>query len=82
MVSITDRRKNGKKPILYGVCTGNKPDDSFIAAEPLFEYMAVCPVCEKRVLDISDPPDNHQTRIRLKCPHCRMIVKIPISEPR
>jgi len=82
MVSAVDKRKNGKKPILYGAEVKDKPDDPLIVAEPLFEYMAACPVCEKRVLDISDPPDNHQTRIRLKCPHCRRIVKIPISEPR
>jgi len=43
-----------------------------------FEYVASCPICEKRVLDISDVPKT-PIRIRIKCPHCRKIIKIPFS---
>jgi len=81
MVSALDKRKNGNKPIQYRKNEGDKPDDSLIVAEDAFEYIAPCPACERRVLDVDDPPDK-PTRVRLKCPHCRKIVRIPISAPR
>jgi len=43
-----------------------------------FEYKAACPVCGKRVFDLSDLPST-PVRVRLKCPHCRKIVKIPFA---
>ena len=46
--------------------------------EDEFEYSAPCPICEKRTIDISELPDK-LVRLRLKCPHCRKIVKIPLS---
>ena len=77
MVSAIEKKKNGRKPIIYG----DKPDDPLVVAEEAFGYMMPCPMCEKRVFDVSDPPDT-PTRIRLKCPHCKKIVRIPISAPR
>ena len=77
MVSVTDKRKDRRKPITYD--TGaDKPDEPLMVAEEFFEYMASCPLCRRRVFDISDIPDD-PVRVRLKCPHCRNIVKIPIS---
>ena len=43
-----------------------------------FEYSAPCPVCEKRALDITDLPDT-QVKVRLKCPHCHKLIKIPLG---
>jgi hypothetical protein len=40
-----------------------------------FGYTASCPLCKRRVLDISTMPDD-SVYVRLKCPHCRQIVKI------
>jgi endogenous inhibitor of DNA gyrase (YacG/DUF329 family) len=45
--------------------------------EPL-EYSVACPVCEKRVFDISDIPAT-PIRVRLKCPHCHKIVQVPVK---
>ena len=42
-----------------------------------FNYSAPCPLCSKRVLDITDPAPRPLT-IRLKCPHCHRIIQIPI----
>jgi len=81
MVSATDKKETGQKPVKYDKYGGDKPDDPLVVAEDSFEYMAPCPVCEKRVFDVSDPPDS-PTRIRLKCPHCRKVVRIRISTPR
>ena len=79
MVSAMDKRKNGRgRPVTYSKSGRDKPDEPFIAAEDALSYITPCPVCERRVFDVYDPPDN-PTRIRLKCPHCRNIVKIPIS---
>ena len=43
-----------------------------------FSYTASCPICEKRVFDVSDLP-HKPVKVRLKCPHCRKIVDIPFS---
>ena len=43
-----------------------------------FDYSASCPVCDKRALDISDLPDT-PVRVRLKCPHCHKLIRIPLS---
>jgi len=80
MVSAIEKRKNGRGPIIYSKNGKDKPDEPHMVMEDSFLYMAPCPVCEKRVFDISDPPDK-LTLIRLKCPHCRNIVKIPIYTP-
>jgi len=42
-----------------------------------FEYKIACPVCDKRVFDLTDfPTDN--VSLRMKCPHCRKIIHVPI----
>ena len=51
----------------------------FTIMENEFEYSAVCPVCDKRALDITDLPDT-PIRARLKCPHCHKIIEIPLCE--
>jgi len=78
MASANDKRKDGRRLIRPNTYEGDKPDDPLIVAEDSFEYMAICPVCERRVFDASDLSGN-PVRVRLKCPHCRNIVKIPIS---
>jgi hypothetical protein len=52
------------------------PDEISAVMEDTLEYMASCPVCQKRVFDISALPDKQLT-VRLKCPHCRKIVQVP-----
>ena len=49
-----------------------------VAIKDEFEYSAPCPVCDKRALDISVLPDT-QIRVRLKCPHCHKLIKIPLG---
>jgi len=51
---------------------------SRMLADDVFKYTASCPVCCKRVFDISDLIGVH-VRVRLKCPHCRKIVEIPLA---
>jgi len=81
MVNALDKRRSGQKPVKYERNSKDKPDDPLVVTEDVFEYMAPCPLCEKRVLDVDEPPDK-PTRIRLKCPHCRNVVRIPISSLR
>ena len=57
---------------------GDNSNNFLAVMEDTEGYTAPCPVCEKRVFDVYDPPDK-PTRIRIKCPHCRKIVKIPVS---
>ena len=78
MVSTMDKRKNGRKPIIYNKY-GNKPDDPLVVMEDMFEYMASCPLCERRVFDVSDIP-GVPVHVRLKCPHCKNFVEVPICK--
>ena len=55
--------------------TGVKPRST---AEDEFGYSAPCPVCDKRALDITALP-GIAVRVRLKCPHCHKLVKIPLG---
>jgi len=42
-----------------------------------FEHKIACPICDKRVFDLTDfPTDN--VSLRMKCPHCRKIIHVPI----
>jgi len=41
-------------------------------------YIVSCPVCEKRVFDVSELPEQ-MVKLRYKCPHCRSVVVIPLS---
>ena len=62
-------------------CANNKnivSDIQRTETDESFKYITPCPICGKRVFYVSEPPDK-PTRIRLKCPHCRKIVRIPIS---
>ena len=58
--------------------TGSTAIKSFTYFKDGFGYTISCPVCDKRVLDMSAIPDAHVI-IRLKCPHCRKVVKIPFA---
>jgi len=78
MVSAIEKKKTGREPIVYSTKNLDKPHDPLIVAEDSFEYTAPCPMCERRVLDVDDPPER-PTRVRLKCPHCRRVVRIPLS---
>ena len=78
MVTVADKRKNEHKPIIYDKSGRDKPDDPLAVMEEILDYIAPCPVCERRVFDVFDAPDK-PTKIRIKCPHCRSVVKIPIS---
>ena len=42
------------------------------------EYTVPCPSCTGRAFDFSGLPQG-LLRVRLKCPHCRKIVEIPID---
>ena len=46
-------------------------DDAFV-------YTVSCPVCKRRIFDLTNMPGK-LLHVRLKCPHCRKIIKIPIS---
>jgi len=63
-------------------CTSNDclSGVEYAANDGQFKYSMLCPVCQKRVFDISELSCNNSL-IRLKCPHCRKIVVIPISAP-
>ena len=78
MLSVTDKRKNERKAITYATDEGDKPDPPAVAEE-MFEFLVICPLCKRRVFDASGLSGN-PVRLRLKCPHCRNIVIIPISE--
>ena len=79
MVSEIVQKKNARKTVIYGRSDGNKPDEPPLAVEEdSFGYMASCPVCKKRIFDVSDTTGT-SVHVRLKCPHCRNIVKISIS---
>jgi phage FluMu protein Com len=49
-----------------------------VQSDDVFGYKIACPICSKRVLDVSEMSTSSIIKIRLKCPHCRTIVKIPI----
>jgi len=53
------------------------PDGICCVAEESLDYTALCPVCEKRTIDISELP-KHPIKLRYKCPHCRNIVTTPL----
>ena len=78
MLSELDKRKNRNKRNKYAGIGKNNFGKTMAAAEDAFGRRATCPMCERRIFDVSDIPDD-PVRVRLKCPHCRKIVKIPIS---
>jgi len=47
----------------------------------LFTHTASCPICRRRVFDVTNIPDI-PVSVRIKCPHCRNIVGIPIAAPQ
>ena len=53
-------------------------EQSDVYVEKPLEYKIRCPVCEKRVLDVSELP-LRAIRVRFKCPHCRKLVEKLIS---
>ena len=82
MVSAMDKRRNqNRRPVAYNDKNGrDNSDEPLIIMKDSSGYMTSCPMCEKRVFDVYDPLDK-PTRIEIKCPRCRNIVDIPISEP-
>jgi hypothetical protein len=77
MNSKTDKKRTRGKPIIYSTGDIDKLEALLFIAEESFEYIAPCPVCEKRVFDIDELP-GIPIRVRIKCPHCRKVVGIPI----
>jgi hypothetical protein len=57
--------------------SGDDAADPPDAANKSYDYVAPCPVCERRIFDFSEIPQN-SVSVRLKCPHCRKIVHIPL----
>jgi hypothetical protein len=45
----------------------------------LVKKKMICPLCEKRVFDVSKLCDQ-QVEIELKCPNCNKVVKVPCLE--
>ena len=53
------------------------PSEVFTATDNMLEYASICPVCEKRTIDVSELPE-HRITLRYKCPHCRNVVTAPL----
>ena len=49
-----------------------------LSTEKQLDFTVSCPVCDKRAFDISETRGNI-VKIRLKCPHCRKVVEMPLS---
>jgi len=70
MITEFDKRERRRKYI----------SENCESEDESFKHMTQCPICDKRIFDLSDRPDK-PTQIRLKCPHCRKVIKIQISSP-
>jgi len=70
-------KKQMRKQIIYDTSDSDEITTS-VVAEPAFEYTAPCPKCDRRVFDSTGITGN-PVFVRLKCPHCRKIVSIPLS---
>lgn len=79
MLNTIDKRKPKLKPVSYAKNTEDQHEDPPASAGDSFGYMAACPICEKRIFDVSKLTGS-PVYVRLKCPHCRKIVRISISE--
>jgi len=62
-----------KVPIIYQP----PPNIKYMTSEDILDYTAICPICEKRTIDVSDLPE-HLIKLRYKCPHCHNIVTTPL----
>jgi endogenous inhibitor of DNA gyrase (YacG/DUF329 family) len=69
-------KTRGREPrgITYITAKDREP---YRVMEEALAYSVACPVCEKRVFDISELPAR-PIRVRLKCPHCRKLVQVPV----
>jgi len=77
MVNTTDqRRKLRRSAGRMDCCIWDTVERGAESADGLFEY-TLCPECGRRVFDVHGQPSS-LICIRLKCPHCRNIVNIPI----
>ena len=77
MVNTTDQKIKLRKPAGRRSCCGwDSAETNMASSDGLFEYTA-CPECGRRVFDVHGQPGS-LISIRLKCPHCRNIVYIPI----
>ena len=71
----TKERCKQAQQIKYGT---QRPNAPVTVMEQAIEYIAPCPKCDRRVLDVLEPPER-KAKVRLKCPHCRRIVNIQIA---
>jgi hypothetical protein len=46
--------------------------------EEALEYSVSCPLCDRRAFDISRLPQGG-LEVRLKCPHCRKLIRVPFT---
>jgi len=76
MLGIASKTKIRQIPTSHGYI--RKGARSRVSTKDEFEYSAHCPVCDKRVLDITEHP-NIPVRVRLKCPHCRVLIRISLG---
>ena len=77
MVNTTkQKRKLRRQAGRMNCCALDAGETKTASTDGLFEYTA-CPECSRRVFDVHGRPGS-LVRIRLKCPHCRNIVYIPI----
>ena len=77
MASVAERKEFSQRTVIRDKSGNDNKKEPVVIGEEPFDHMKPCPVCEKRIFDLSGSPCN-VIRIRLKCPHCRKIVVIPI----
>lgn len=77
MVIATGKSRERRKLVVYnrGIKTGYAGASQ--REEDAFKYTAPCPICEKRIFDISTLPVN-RIMLRFKCPHCHNVVIMPL----
>jgi hypothetical protein len=73
MCAAANKTMHTRRRIVYDSGAADPSD----AANKSYDYVAPCPVCERRIFDFSEIPQN-SVSVRLKCPHCRKIVHIPL----
>jgi hypothetical protein len=64
---------NKHTKMIYAPARDETP--SVINEQP--KYIILCPICKKRVIDVSELPER-LIKLRYKCPHCRNIVITPL----
>jgi phage FluMu protein Com len=75
MITAIDKSAAGRNPVICDRAGRDVPFDP----PGSFDYIAVCPVCGKRVFDVADP-SGASVCVRIKCPRCRKVSNIVIAE--